>query len=306
MDFRNLRYFVAVAEELHFHRAAERLHVAQPAVSEQVRKLEEDLGVRLLERTARRVTLTPAGEAFVVEARRVLHQAAQARQAALGARDQSSGRLHVGHLPDAVPPSLPRVLARFAGATPGVEVVLQTGPAQELIERVGDRRLDAAVVCLPAAVADLRVTPFGEERVIVALNVSHPAAGGPSIGPAELGRLPLLVMARTMNPAFFDGLITAWRTAGVAAPLVEVSEPSPEHVLLAVAAGAGAALLPESVRQRYAVAGVQFLALDSSPCCPVALVSHAEPASLATTSLLQLARVEFPPARTVEPVTAAS
>ena len=306
MDFRNLRYFVAVAEELHFRRAAERLQVAQPAVSEQVRKLEEDLGVQLLERTPRRVTLTPAGEVFVIEARRLLHQAAQAREAALGTRDQSTGRLRVGHLHDAVPPALPRVLGRFARATPGVEVVLETCPAAELLERVGDRRLDAAVVCLPAPVSGLRVTPFGAERVIVALNESHPAAGRRSIGPPQLGRLPLLVMARRMNPAFFDCLITAWRTADVDAPLAEVTEPNPEHLLLAVAAGAGAALLPESVRNRYAVAGVRFLALTASPSCPVALVSHAEPASLATSALHQLARAEFPPVREAEPVTAAS
>ena len=88
MDFRNLRYFVAVAEELHFRRAAKRLQVAQPAVSVQVRKLEEDLGVQLLERTPRRVTLTPAGEAFLVEARRVLQQGDQARRVAVEARNQ--------------------------------------------------------------------------------------------------------------------------------------------------------------------------------------------------------------------------
>lgn len=306
MDFRNLRYFVAVAEELHFRRAAERLQVAQPTVSEQVRKLEEDLGVRLLERTSRRVTLTPAGEAFVVEARRVLQQGEQARQAARGARDQRSGRLRVGHLPDAVPPALPRVLARFAGAAPGIEVLLETCPAAELVERVVDRRLDAAILCLPAPVEGLRMTPFGEERAIVALSELHPDADRRSIGPAGLGRMPLLVMARTIDPAFFDGVIAAWRTAGVAAPLVEVSEPSPEHVLLAVAAGAGAALLPESVRHRYAVAGVRYLALDSSPTCPMTLVTRTEPASLATSALLQLARAEFPPPRNVEAVTAAS
>src|SRR5687768_18474084 len=94
MELRHLRYFVAVAEELHFRRAAERLHVAQPAVSEQVRKLEDDLGVRLLERTPR-VALTSAGEAFLIEARRVLHQADQARRAASGAGYHVDGRLRV-------------------------------------------------------------------------------------------------------------------------------------------------------------------------------------------------------------------
>ena len=96
MELRHLRYFVAVAEELHFRRAAERLHIAQPAVSEQVRKLEEELGVRLLNRTQRRVELTDAGAALLREARRVLEQAEVARQAARTARDRATTCLRIG------------------------------------------------------------------------------------------------------------------------------------------------------------------------------------------------------------------
>jgi DNA-binding transcriptional LysR family regulator len=301
MELRHLRYFVAVAEELHFRRAAERLCVAQPAVSQQVRNLEEELGVQLLERTQHRVSLTPAGEVLLVEARRLLQQADRARRAVIGARDHVDGRLRIGHLLDAVPPVLPRTLERLATSTPGVEVVLETYPSLELIERVRDRRLDAAVVCLPAPVSGLRVTALGEEGVVVALGKSHPAAGAPEISPHQLERTPLLVMARTTNPAFFDGLITAWRDAGVAAALVEVAEPSLEHLLLAVAAGAGAALLPASAARRYATPGVRFLPLAApSPTCEVVLISHPEPASIATSAFLQLARAVSTPAREVE------
>jgi DNA-binding transcriptional LysR family regulator len=305
MDLRHLRYFVAVAEELHFRRAAERLHVAQPAVSEQVRRLEEDLGVQLLERTPR-VALTPAGDAFLTEARRVLQQADRARQAAVGARDHTDGRLRVGHLPDAVPPALPRLLARFALTIPGVDVLLETCPSHELVELVRDRRLDAAVVCLPAPVHGLRVTPFGSEGVTVALHESHPAARAAAIGPHQLTGVPLLVLARPMNPAFFDGLVSAWHEAGVASQLVEVTEPNLEHLLLAVAAGSGAALLPESARGRYAAPGVRFLPLTPSPRCDVALISHPEPASIATSAFLQLARDGSGPTRQVATVAAAS
>lgn len=305
MDLRHLRYFIAVAEELHFRRAAERLQVAQPAVSEQVRKLEDDLGVRLLDRTPR-VALTSAGEAFLIEARRVLHQADQARRAALGAGCHIDGRLRVGHLCDAVPLALPRLLAGFAAASPGVDVVLETCPSLELVERVSDQRLDAAVVCLPAPISGLRVTPFAEERMVVALHESHPAAGADWIEPHQLQGRPVLVMTRATNPAFFDGVITVWRAAGVAARLVEVSEPNLEHLLLAVAAGAGAALVPESARRRYAVAGVRFLPLASSPRCEAVLISHPEPASIATSAFLQLARAASHPAREAEKFPAAS
>jgi DNA-binding transcriptional LysR family regulator len=290
MELRHLRYFVAVAEELHFGRAAERLRVTQPAVSEQVRKLEEELGVQLLERTHHRVALTPAGDVFLLEARRVLQQAERARRAALRTGENGHGRLRLGLLPDAVPPALPRTLRRFATATPGVEVALETYPSLELIERVRDRELDAAVVCLPAPVSGLRVTRLGEEGVVVAVGETHPAAGGLVISPRQLEGTRLLVMARTTNPAFFDGLTTAWWNAGIAAPLVEVAVPNVEHLLLAVAAGAGAALLPESAARRYATPGVRFLPLSSPfPICEVVVISHPEHTSIATSTFLQLA-----------------
>src|SRR5258705_4225382 len=110
MELRHLRYFVAVAEELHFRRAAERLYVAQPAVSEQVRKLEEELGVRLFDRTQRSVALTDAGSALLEEARRVLDQAEVAQHAARNAGDKATKRLRIGHLPDLLPTSVARAI----------------------------------------------------------------------------------------------------------------------------------------------------------------------------------------------------
>src|SRR3954468_3874409 len=103
MELRQLRYFVAVAEELHFRRAAERLYVAQPAVSEQVRKLERNLGVQLFERTHRSVSLTEAGAALLDEARGVLRLTEVARHAAVGANERVAMRLRVGYLPDTLP-----------------------------------------------------------------------------------------------------------------------------------------------------------------------------------------------------------
>jgi DNA-binding transcriptional LysR family regulator len=300
MELRHLRYFVAVAEELHFRRAAERLRVSQPAVSQQVRNLEEELGVQLLERTQRRVSLTPAGDVFLVEARRVLQQAERALCAALRRGKDGNGRLRLGLLPDAVPPALPRTLGRFATATPGVVVALETYPSLELIERVRDRQLDAAVVCLPAPVSGLRVTHLGREGVAVGVGDTHPAAGGLVISPRQLEGTPLLLMARTTNPAFFDGLITAWHDAGVAATPVEVAVPNLEYLLLAVAAGAGAALLPESTARRYTIPGVRFLPLSApSPTCEVVVISHPEHPSIATSAFLQLAHAVSTPPREV-------
>src|SRR5437762_1853301 len=149
MELRHLRYFVAVAEELHFRRAAERLHIAQPAVSEQVRKLENELDVRLLNRDQRSVSLTEAGAVLLTEARTLLRLAEEARLAARSARDLATSRLRIGYIPASLPASVPRALQRLAAATSRLQTSLEPGSGTELIDAVRGKRLDAAVVSLP-------------------------------------------------------------------------------------------------------------------------------------------------------------
>src|SRR3954464_2514453 len=120
MELRHLRYFVAVAEELHFRRAGERLYVAQPAVSEQIRKLEAELGVRLFDRTHRSVHLTEPGKALLAEARRVLRLAEAAQHAARNASERMRDRLRIGYVPDALPSSVPRALRHLTTAPAGL------------------------------------------------------------------------------------------------------------------------------------------------------------------------------------------
>jgi DNA-binding transcriptional LysR family regulator len=277
VELRRLRYFVAVAEELHFRRAAERLHLAQPALSQQVRKLELELGVDLLHRTRRGVSLTSAGSVFLDEARRVLRQAEQAARAAQDARSGAAGRLRIGLLADSVPALVTGAIVRFATRFPGVEVCSETTPARRGIEDVRVGRLDIAVAGLPAPVGGLEVTPVCEDGTVAAIADRHPLSGRESIPLPRLEDVPLLVLPRAANPAFFDGVIAACRSAGVAPLLRETSAPQVEHALISVAGGAGIALLPASAAERFSTPGVRFLPLEPpAPATDIALVTRPE------------------------------
>jgi DNA-binding transcriptional LysR family regulator len=287
MELRQIKYFVAVAEELHFRRAAERLYVAQPAVSEQIRKLEAELGVRLFDRNNRRVAITEAGAALLEEGRRVLAQADTALLAARNAREHAGARLRIGYLPDSLPASVPRALQQLSGAAPRVDVSLETGPAVRLIQQVRDRQLDAVVAGLPAATGGLLVTSLGHQDAVVAIAAGDTPAVSPALNLARLEPARLVVLPRATNPAFYDAVLAICRDAGIAPALFEVPEPRVESVLLAVAAGAGPALLPAGAADRYAVPGVRFVPLENpSVALESAVLTHPDSDNPATAAFL--------------------
>ena len=288
MELRHLRYFVAVAEELHFRRAAERLHVAQPAVSEQVRKLEEELGVRLLERTQRSVSLTDAGAAMLEEARRVLHQAERAIAVARDARDFAGNRLRVGYLADSLPPMVPRALQQLQKRMPNTRVSLETGAARNLIEDVRAGRLDAALVSLPAPTAGLERTLLGPQSAVVAMPVMHRHATEDAIDLARLAPERIVLLPREVNPAFYDGVLSLCRDFGLSPALAHTLEPRVELAMLAVAAGNGLAILPESVADSVSVPGVRLVPLTAEqPIAEHAVVARPGTDDLATKAFSQ-------------------
>jgi DNA-binding transcriptional LysR family regulator len=288
MELRHLRYFVAVAEELHFSRAAERLHVAQPAVSEQIRKLEQELGVRLLNRTKRTVSLTEPGAALLLEARRVLQQAEIARHATQEARDRVANRLRIGYTPASLPVCVPRALHQLVASMQGLETVLEGGFGMELIAAVRDERLDAAIVSLPAPTAGLRATPLGYERAVAALPVSHRHAAQAAIRLAQVAPERIVVLPREANRPFHDAVIAACQNAGLSPSLVEPSGACVEPALLAVASGAAIGLFPESVADRYCTPGVRFVPIDGDePAVSTAIVTRRDSAHLPTAAFLR-------------------
>ena len=290
MELRHLRYFVAVAEELHFSRAAERLHVAQPAVSEQVRKLEEELGVRLLNRTKRTVSLTDAGAALLVEARRVLQQVEMARRATHVVRDRLANRLRIGYTPASLPTGVSTALQQLAGSMKGLETILEAGFGMELIAAVRDERLDAAIISLPAPTAGLRTTHVSYERVVAALPVTHRNAVQPAIRLARVAPERIVLLPREASRPFYDAVIAACQNAGLSPSLIETPGTSVEPALLAVASGAGVGLLPESVADRYSTPGVRFVSIDGEqPAVATAIVTRRDSAHLPTAAFLRTA-----------------
>jgi DNA-binding transcriptional LysR family regulator len=261
-------------------------------VSEQIRKLEAELGVLLLQRTQRSVALTEAGAVFLDDARHVLRQADVAQNAARRARDGVFARLRIGYVPDALPAIVPQALLRLRESAPAIDVKLEAGGARELLSDVRAERLDAAIVCLPAPVVGLRVHDLGHEEAVVAMAAWHRRA---EMGPMTLADLDderLLVMARDMNPAFYDAIVGAFRELDLTPTLIESTAPVIEHALLEVASGSGIALLPGSVAERVTTEGVAFQSLaGAAPRSPLALVTRDEDASTPIQSFLhELAR----------------
>ena len=299
MELRHLRYFVAVAEELHFRRAAERIHVAQPAISEQIRKLEQELGVQLFDRSQRGVTLTDSGTAMLEEARRVLRQADVAVCVARSARDRSVRRLRVGYIADSLPAAVPRALRRLSQAVADLEVELEAGDAHRLVEDLRLARFDAVITSLPAPVAGLRVTPLGEQHPIAAIPAGHPQAISSSIVVEWSARERLIVLPREVNPPFYGAMVSMCAAKGLSPTFVHAD--SVEQALLSVSAGAGIALLPESAADRSVGQGIRFLPVrGSEPAFASAVLTDARAESPVTQAFLR-AVTQAVTARTADP-----
>ncbi|MFG2606062.1 LysR family transcriptional regulator [Streptomyces sp. NPDC048514] len=208
MELRQLSYFVAVAEELHFGRAADRLHIVQSAVSQQIQRLERELGAELFDRSPRRVRLTGAGERLLPEARAVLAAAERARAAVA-----APAGLRLG-TSTGLGSHLDRVLAAFAERAPGVPVELFSLPVAERLDRVAAGRLDAAFVRSAEPPPGVRVLPLWPDPLMAAVPAGHPLAARDEIDLAELAGLPLALTPRRTNPALVDLVVGACRTAG--------------------------------------------------------------------------------------------
>jgi DNA-binding transcriptional LysR family regulator len=255
-DLRLLRYFVAVAEELHFGRAAERLHVAQPGLSQQIKVLERLLGVRLLERTSRQVRLTAAGGVLLTESRRLLAETARVADRVRRTGRGEIGRLTVAAIGSATYDVVPRLLRAHRERYPDVELVLRemSTPAQVQALRAGE--IDVGLLRLPADTADLATHTVREDRMALMLPETHPLARKARVPLRALAREPLIIFPAAPRPSWADTVIAACREAGFE-PIVAQEAMESATVVSFVAAGIGIAVVPEGLKV-LARAGVVF------------------------------------------------
>ncbi|POX36299.1 LysR family transcriptional regulator [Streptomyces sp. Ru73] len=293
MELRHLTGFVAVAEELHFGRAAERLHIAQSPLSQQIRMLERDLGATLFDRTTRSVRLTAAGQALLGPARSLLADASAARRTVQAVSLGEAGRVTVGYAGAGGCAALPPLARAVAAEFPGIELSLQGQVySGEALDRITDGTLDLGFVALPVRRGVLsRVVRL--ERLTVALPDSHPLAGREAVGVAELAQERFVTYPAARGSAVREAAVRACHVAGFA-PRISQEAPDTYDLLGLVAAGVGVALVVESARH-IRLDHVVFRPLAGGPApLPVALAWRAADESAALRNVLKTAERVLP------------
>ena len=274
MELRQLRYFVAVAEELHFRRAAARLHVSQPPLSQQIAALEAELGCRLLERTRRRVALTPAGAAFLRDARATLAELEVAARTARAIDAGQAGLLRVNFVGSALLSLVPGIVQRFRRARPEVEIELRERSTVEQLRALDTGVIDVGLVRPPIEAHDqLRTQVLMREPTIAAIPAGHPLARMRRIPFKRLAAEPLVLFPREQAPGYHD-LLTGRLAATGHSPHVAQYAPEMLTIIGLVAAGIGVSPVPASVAH-LALDGVTYRRLSGAPQTELLAVTRA-------------------------------
>ncbi|MGH2858429.1 MAG: LysR substrate-binding domain-containing protein, partial [Solirubrobacteraceae bacterium] len=274
MELRQLRYFVAVAEELHFRRAAARLHISQPPLSQQIAALESELGCRLLERTRRRVELTAAGDAFLRDARTLLAELDRAIGTARAIDSGQAGVLRIGFVGSALHSILPAAVQRFRRARPQLEVELRERSTVEGLRALVTGAVDVALVRPPIEPdATLFVQVVLRERTIAVLPADHPLAALRRVPLRRLASEPLVLFPRAQAPGYHDLLIGRLAATG-ASPRVVQYAPEMITIVGLVAAGIGVSPVPASV-EHLGLDGVTYRPLNGAPDTELVAVTRA-------------------------------
>jgi DNA-binding transcriptional LysR family regulator len=264
MEIRHLRYFCVLAEQLHFTKAALLLNVAQPALSHQIKQLEQELGARLVERTNRRVRLTPAGELFLARATRILEQLDQAVRETARVGQGEAGSLVIGVVSTAVCSVLPALLRSFRRECPHISVDIREMEPGEQVESLRRERIDIGLLFLAIQDPAFDSLLISRERLLVALPAGHPAASAEKVRLRDLETETFLIPRRQPVAGFHELVLESLEAGGIAAPRLQPTRLLQTAVFL-VAGRLGVALVPQSFRQHLRVRGCVYRDLAGSP-----------------------------------------
>ncbi|MDL4818394.1 LysR family transcriptional regulator [Actinomadura opuntiae] len=275
MELRHLRYFVAVAEELHYGRAAQRLHVAQPGLSQQIKAFERELGAELFARNRRGVALTEAGAALLPAARDVLARADAAAELVRRHASGEAGRLTVSLTRSAPGGAVTDLVDGFRAANPAVDLQLTSGFTALHEQRLRERAIDAAFVRPPIDRGDdLAVLEIGTEAIVAAVRGDDPLARRRRLRTADVTGRPLVWWPREHGPGMWDRMLDQVFGDGVRPPVAHW-EPEEERMLHAVAQGHGITFITEGKAGTLSVPGVVVRRFaDPVPTVPIALAWH--------------------------------
>lgn len=293
MELRHLRYFVAVADEMNFRRAAQRLHVSQPPLSRQIHDLEDELGVKLFDRSKQKLALTPAGEALAKEAKQILSHAQHAAQLTKAASRGETGQLNVAILPPIGGLFLPPAIRAFRSRFPVVDLnILELSP-QAQVTALLDRQIDLGFVPLPVIkrIPDLEFEPVRDVEMMVVLPPGHRLARQRRLTLQKLAHEPFVLLNRPSATLLHDWILIQCRKAGFEAQIIKQAN-SPLSVLELVSSGFGVSLLPD-LFQRYP-SDVVFRQLPAAtPKFQLSLVWRRDNASPFLKAFLEILRPLF-------------
>ena len=291
MELRHLRYFVTVAEELHFGRAAARLFIAQPPLSQQIQQLERELGVALLARTSRRVQLTPAGTAFLAEARQILTRVEAAADTTRRAARGETGWLGIGFAASATYDLLPAVLHDFRAAFPEVALSLQELNAVEQAAALREKSIHVGFARPYAPEPEAVVHAIQREPFLAALPETHRLTHSASLRLSALANEPFISFPELPKPSYAEVVRLACEGAGFT-PVVVQEVREMQTALSLVAAGFGIALLPASVQHLHRD-GVVYRPLEEpAPHTELAIVSRRDDPSPALRNFLAVVQAQ--------------
>jgi DNA-binding transcriptional LysR family regulator len=266
VELRQLRYFLAVSEDLHFGRAAQRLHVSQPPLSVQIRRLEQELGVALFRRTTRNVELTDAGLVLKEKVREIVDAVDGLGDIAANATDEYRGAVRLGFVSSAGLSILPQALRTFREAYRGVQLELTELTSTQLVDSLHDGAIDVGVLRGHNRTPGITTTPVLEEELVVVLPADHDLAGCTSLSPEQLVDEPMVFVARRLMPDFFDAVVGTVRTA-TGGPTIVQEAVQQETLTGLVAAGVGYSVLAAST-MLVPRPGVVYRPLNGRPQAP--------------------------------------